>query len=86
MKRRDFFKTTGVFVASLLFAPIKTLGTIEDLLYKEIPEPQAWSFATGDELVKKAWAKHFWLQAKQESYFCEFIAESTSAGIICPTK
>jgi N4-gp56 family major capsid protein len=28
-----------------------------------------WSFATGDALTRKAWAKQWWIEAKTESYF-----------------
>ena len=28
-----------------------------------------WSFATGDALTRKAWAKKWWIEAKTESYF-----------------
>jgi len=28
-----------------------------------------WTFATGDALTRKAWAKKFWIEAKTESYF-----------------
>ena len=28
-----------------------------------------WSFATGDNLTRKAWAKNWWIEAKKASYF-----------------
>ena len=82
MKRCTFFKTTGLFAAGLLFAPIKALVAIDRHFEKEML-PSGWDFAPGGALTRKMWAKHFWSQYQQESYFMKIISTS---GVICPTK
>jgi len=43
-----------------------------------------WSFATGNALTRKAWAKKWWMEAKVESYFYEngFVGVSSENIIV----
>ncbi|MFA6290182.1 MAG: N4-gp56 family major capsid protein [Victivallales bacterium] len=43
-----------------------------------------WTFATGNALTRKAWAKKWWMEAKTESYFYEngFVGKSNSNIVV----
>lgn len=76
MNRRHFLKTLGLTIGALAFAPEVFFQVkkpkVWDLRQLLLEQQVDWSFAMGDKLTRKVWARKLWLETQAESSFAGF--------------